>query len=330
MLIQQEKLKKANIELEGQTVALKKSELRLKSREEELKQANRTLEAHSLHLDRQRQSLDQKNRELEETKMMLENKARELTRSNSYKSEFLANMSHELRTPLNSIILLSGILADKGALNTDRSVKFARMINKSGKDLLNIIEEVLDLTRVSTGKMALSISRYKISDIVRIMKKIFEPVAVEKNLGFSITVMDGLPEVIETDPAKLERVLKNIISNAFKYTEKGHVALEVRRPGSSFNFSSVGLDPEKAVLFSITDTGEGIPDSMKTAVFDAFRQVDGSTARKHEGVGLGLSIANEFAGLLKGEIQLKSELGKGSCFTLCLPEVWPEPITVFR
>ncbi len=303
LTVQQNSLQAVNRELETQTRALRESEARLMAREEELKKANESLKIHSLNL--------------EATKAVLETKASELAESNRYKTEFLANMSHELRTPLNSIILLSGILSEKLPGNgqdeksREKIHKFASVIQNSGKDLLNMIDEVLDLTRISAGAMAVTISRCRLSETAKIMRRLFDKTARDKQLAFTVHVDEGLPECIFSDQLRLEQILKNLLSNAFKYTGCGEVNLSIRRPPDG----SAGR-----VEFAVTDTGEGIPEDMLSAVFDAFKQVDGSISRKHGGAGLGLALAREFARLLQGDILLSSTLGQGSTFSLVLPE----------
>lgn len=313
---QQDKLKSANQELEDQARALKESEARLMAREEELNRANEALRLHTQNL--------------EETKAVVENKVEELAKSNRYKTEFLANMSHELRTPLNSIILLSGLLADKkmiGELDEKGMEKiktFATVINASGKDLLNLIDEVLDHTRISSGDMAVSLSQHSLVETAKVMKRLFEKTAQDKNIDFLIHMEGELPEVILTDPLRLERILKSLLSNAFKYTSNGQVILTIQRAEPAAIPDSMAKGGNPVIEFSVTDTGEGIPENMLASVFEAFKQVDGSITRKHGGAGLGLSLAREFARLLQGDILLSSVVGQGSTFRLYLPEEWTE------
>lgn len=312
---QQGKLKSANQELEEQARALKESEARLMAREEELNRANEALRLHTQNL--------------EETKAIVENKAEELAKSNRYKTEFLANMSHELRTPLNSIILLSGILSDRTIIGNmdengmEKIKTFATVINVSGKDLLNLIDEVLDLTRISSGDMVVSLSQHSLVEIAKVMKRSFEKTARDKNIEFHTQVDDDLPEFILTDPLRLERILKSLLSNAFKYTSNGQVKLTIQRATESDDIpDSMAKDTSQMIQFSVEDTGEGIPENMRGSVFEAFKQVDGSITRKHGGAGLGLALAREFARLLHGDILLSSVVGQGSTFRLYLPEEW--------
>lgn len=314
--INQEKLSRVNKELATQTWALKKSEARLMAREKEL-------ETHSRQLEEQKNVLDIKNKELIETKSILEIKAEELTRSNRYKSEFLANMSHELRTPLNSIILLSKLLSDKLADHPDsQHANFASIINTSGKELLNLIDEVLDLTRVTSGDMEVRPVAYEMRGIASVMAHWQKKYIFNTSVSFESRLGESLPDHIVTDPQKLERILKCIISNAFKYTDQGTVVMEIKRPSRETVLPIEGMPHDTTVEFSIRDTGQGIPPDMHNLVFEAFRQVDGSITRKHGGTGLGLSLAQEFARLLGGEITLMHSDSQGSAFSLFLPDVF--------
>ncbi|GAB6096044.1 hypothetical protein JCM14469_22970 [Desulfatiferula olefinivorans] len=321
---QQEQLSTANRDLAAQADALKQSETRLMAREKELEEANRELAAHTRRLEEQKRFLDQKNRELEDTKSILETKAEELTRSNRYKSEFLANMSHELRTPLNSIILLSRTLGDKLEKEPGSPlVKFADIINAAGRDLLNLIDDVLDLTKLSSGDMARNMIPYELRDVERVLKYWFGKVALEKNIDFDMVWTEPLPTIVYTDPTKLEKILKSLLSNAFKYTSRGRVSVTIRRPDPDRPLPVKTLNRERTVEFLITDTGEGIPEAMQSAIFDAFKQGDGSITRKHGGTGLGLSLAQEFARLLRGDIQLVHSDERGSAFRLLIPDGEP-------
>jgi signal transduction histidine kinase len=321
---QQEQLSTANRELADQAEALRQSETRLMARETELEDANRELAAHTRRLEDQKRFLDLKNRELEATQSILESKAEELTRSNRYKSEFLANMSHELRTPLNSIILLSQTLRDKlGREPGNPLVKFAEIINAAGRDLLSLIDDVLDLTKLSSGDMARTTNPYALRDIERVLKFWFGKIALEKNIAFDIVWTDPLPTTIFTDPTKLEKILKSLLSNAFKYTSTGRVSVEIRRPDPDSPLPDPSLRHDRTVEFLITDTGEGIPEAMKAVIFDAFKQGDGTITRKHGGTGLGLALAQEFARLLRGDIRLVRSDEGGSAFSLFIPDGEP-------
>ena len=322
---QQEALQQTNEELEEQTEALKASEVRLKDQQEELRQTNEELEAQAAILEEQKGDIEQKNDQLKESRRAVEEKARALEVSGRYKSEFLANMSHELRTPLNSILLLSGFLAENkdGRLEEDQ-LESARAIHSSGSELLALINEVLDLAKVESGKMELIIEDVGLEDFSVSMKREFQPLADEKGLDLNLHVAEGLLETIRTDRQKLNQILKNFFSNAFKFTMQGSVTLRVFRPGHELHHERIcadaRLDPEKTVCFSVVDTGSGILKEKQDQIFEAFQQADGSTSRKYGGTGLGLSISRELARLLGGRIGLESAPDKGSAFTLYLPE----------
>lgn len=293
---QHNELENLNAELEAQSQKLQASEEELRVQQEELQQTNGELE--------ERSSL------LEEKNLEIEKKAEELELTTRYKSEFLANMSHELRTPLNSILLLSRLLAenDEKNLNSDQ-VEYATVIQSSGNGLLGLIDEILDLSKIEAGKMDLDFARVSVRDITDDIRALFNQVAKEKNLEFKISVADDVPATIETDRMRLEQILKNLISNALKFTSKGSVELLVKaNPADS-----------KMLSFAVKDTGIGIPPEKQQLIFEAFQQADGSTKRKYGGTGLGLSISRELIKLLKGEMSLVSESGKGSEFILYLP-----------
>jgi len=249
----------------------------------------------------------------------LENKAGELALSSKYKSEFLANMSHELRTPLNSILLLSKLLAENAEKNlTQEQVEFAQVIHNSGSGLLQLINEILDLSKIESGKMEIDMKEISLQTICKNLTDLFAPLAREKNIDFAVKCNPDLTGMIKTDALRLEQVLKNFVSNGLKFTEKGTVELTMRKPDplrGEFGSSK----PENFIAFEVKDTGIGIPKEKHALVFDAFQQADGSTRRKYGGTGLGLSISREIARMLGGEIMLESEVGKGSSFTLILP-----------
>jgi len=229
-------------------------------------------------------------------------------------------MSHELRTPLNSILLLSKLISDNRDNNlTEKQIEFAKTIHSSGTDLLNLINEVLDLSKIESGKMELCLEDVSLQDIATFIRRGFETVAQNKGLVFSVVLDDHLPGKLITDRQRIEQILKNFLSNAFKFTQQGNISLNIGRP-VGMNLSQSGLNPDHAIAFSVSDTGIGIPSDKQQRVFEAFKQADGSTSRKYGGTGLGLSISLELARFLGGEIQLKSQEGKGSTFTLVLPE----------
>jgi CheY-like chemotaxis protein len=307
---QQEELRKANESLERQTEALIKSEANLQAQQEELRQTNEELEEQTRLLEKQKNSISSKNSELERTRREIEQKAEDLQITSRYKSEFLANMSHELRTPLNSILLLSKHLSNNKDGNlTEKQVECASTVHISGNELLNLINDVLDLAKVESGKMILEPEHTAIKDMVGAMESNFRPVAQNKGIEFDIQIAEGAPETILTDSQRLAQILKNLLSNAFKFTEKGSVTLEICYRDSAL-----------PVTFMVKDTGTGIPKDKLETVFQAFNQVDGSTNRKYGGTGLGLSISRELVRALGGTIEVSSTLGRGSVFTLSLPE----------
>ncbi|WP_317047947.1 response regulator [Pseudochryseolinea flava] len=300
---QHSELENLNSELEVQAEKLQASEEELKVQQEELKQANQELEERSRLLEERNQVITERNLEIQQ-------KADELTQSTRYKSEFLANMSHELRTPLNSILLLSRLMSENQDNNlTQDQIEYARVIQSSGNGLLALIDEILDLSKIEAGKMQLEYQSVAIRDLIANMKGLFEPVAREKGIAFNTEVGEGTPQFIETDQLRLEQILRNLFSNALKFTSHGFVSFEI-----SLNKKSRGY-----VCFVVRDTGIGIPKEKQALVFEAFQQADGSTRRKYGGTGLGLSISRELVKLLGGELLLKSEVDAGSEFTIVLP-----------
>ncbi|MBO1223397.1 MAG: response regulator [Candidatus Scalindua sediminis] len=322
----EEELRQTNEELEEHTKALKESESRLQTQQEELRQTNEELEEQSQRLEEQKKDTEKKNRELKIAQRLIEEKAREVELSSKYKSEFLANMSHELRTPLNSILLLSKLLADNNDGNlTEDDVESANAIHSSGTDLLELISDVLDLSKVEAGKIELHIEDMVLRDLCDTMKRSFQPLATEKGLGLNMDITDGLPAHVRTDRQRIEQIVKNFISNAFKFTKEGSVTLRISRPdgrqsNDEANLPESGFDPAKTISFSVIDTGVGIPEEKQKLIFEEFQQADGTTSRKYGGTGLGLSISKGLANLLGGEIRVESVQGKGSTFTLYLPE----------
>jgi CheY-like chemotaxis protein/CHASE3 domain sensor protein/putative methionine-R-sulfoxide reductase with GAF domain len=313
---QQEELKQANEGLHEKTELLEKSEAELKAQQEELQQANEELEEKANILE------DQKER-LQNAKMEVETKARELETTSKYKSEFLANMSHELRTPLNSILILSQLLSEnKNKSLGEKEVEFSKNIYNSGADLLNLINEILDLSKVESGKMELDIAETIISDIGADLEAVFSELTRSKSIDFTIQYHKNEFKTINTDPQRLQQILRNLLSNAVKFTDKkGKVTLSIDKinPGERI-FKNRKLEAAPEVFaFMVTDTGIGISQEKQSLIFEAFQQADGSTKRKYGGTGLGLSISRELASALGGEIQLTSEEGKGSTFTLYLP-----------
>jgi CheY-like chemotaxis protein/putative methionine-R-sulfoxide reductase with GAF domain len=295
---QQEELKASNEELEEQGRALLQSQTTLENQQAELEQTNVQLEEQTQMLEGQKESLLRAHRSLEIN-------AEELARANRYKSEFLANMSHELRTPLNSSLILSQILSEnKTGTLTQEQVQYARTIHSSNNDLLELINDILDLSKVEAGQVDVEAEPVSVAGVLEPLRQLFEPVAREKGLAFHVGVSSDAPAVFVTDAKRLQQVLKNLLSNAFKFTERGEVVLHVA--------SGAG----DRMVFSVRDTGIGIPEQQQGVIFEAFRQADGTTSRKYGGTGLGLSISRELARLLDGEIRVQSAAGLGSTFAL--------------
>jgi CheY-like chemotaxis protein/signal transduction histidine kinase len=310
------------------TQELEKSEEELKIQQEELKASNEEIGASNEELEEKTRALEEQNaqiqqqsKELAESKRLIEEKIEEVERASRYKSEFLANMSHELRTPLNSLLILAKLLAanEDGNL-TDEQVEEARIIHNGGLELLDLINDILDLSKVEAGKLRLTAEDVPLAGIVNRMQQQFAPVAKEKGVTFTVTMADNLPATLHTDAQRVEQVLKNLLSNAFKFTEQGSVMLGVRRPEETTEFQRTSLDYTRAIAFSVIDTGIGIEASKFRDIFEAFQQEDGSTERHYGGTGLGLTIARKFAHMLGGEIHINSIKGKGSAFTLVLPQ----------
>ncbi|MFY2561168.1 response regulator [Corallococcus terminator] len=298
---QQEELRASNEEIEEQSRVLRDSQSRLEQQQAELEQTNAQLETQTRLLERQRDSLTVAQSELTE-------KATELERTSRYKSEFLANMSHELRTPLNSSLILAKLLADNKTGNlTEEQVKFAQTITSAGNDLLALINDILDLSRIEAGKVEIEPEVVSVARFVENVSRSFHVLAREKQIGFSTKVDPASAESLETDPQRLGQVVRNLLANALKFTEKGEVSLHVS-PGGP------GL-----LSFSVRDTGIGIPTHLQGLIFEAFRQADGSTHRKYGGSGLGLSISRDLARLLGGDVSVVSEPGQGSTFTVTVP-----------
>ncbi len=325
--VQEEELRAANVELEAQAKSLERSQERLKTQQEELQATNAELEDKTQALSKQQVALEKRNKELLLAHAQLEQKAREVTLASKYKSEFLANMSHELRTPLNSILILARMLADNDVGNlSGEQTESARVIFKSGNDLLNLINDILDLSKVEAGKMELNLTRGSLTSLKNTLQQQFAHVAEEKGLEFEVILNDALPETILTDWQRVEQILKNLISNAIKFTGRGSVTVTIYRSQqtdelhSDLDLSGPTPDPAQTVAFSITDTGIGISTEQQDLIFEAFQQVDSSLSRQYTGTGLGLSISKSMATFLHGKIRLQSTPGQGSTFTLYLPE----------
>jgi CheY-like chemotaxis protein len=299
---QHEELRVSNEELEEQSRALRESQARLESQQAELEESNAQLEVQTTELERQKEELIHSRQEAE--------------RATRYKSEFLANMSHELRTPLNSTLILAKLLGEnKGGNLTEEQVRFARTIYDAGNDLLSLINDVLDLSKIEAGRVEVVAEETTPEQLAEAMQRTFAPMARDKKLEFGVDLRDP-PKTLFTDVGRLHQILKNLLSNALKFTSRGSVRLTIR-----------GVEKQR-VRFEVRDTGLGIPAEQQEVIFEAFRQADGSTSRSHGGTGLGLSISRDLAHLLGGEIRVESTPGEGSVFTLELPRTVDVDATV--
>jgi signal transduction histidine kinase/DNA-binding response OmpR family regulator/CHASE3 domain sensor protein len=298
---QHTELENLNSELEVQAEKLQASEEELRVQQEELKHANQELEERSRLLEDKNQLISERNADIQK-------KANELAKSARYKSEFLANMSHELRTPLNSILLLSRLMSENTSKNlTTDQIDYAKVIQSSGNGLLSLIDEILDLSKIEAGKMQLEYQEFSLQQFVQDLRNMFNPITNEKGIDFITEINPGVPVTLETDKLRLEQIIRNLVSNAIKFTSKGFIKLTVQQGKEGF------------IQFKVIDSGIGIPKDKHSLVFEAFQQADGSTRRKFGGTGLGLSISRELAKLLGGDIQLKSVVDEGSEFTLEIP-----------
>jgi len=295
----------------------------------ELGKTNEELEEKAELLAKQNSEVEQKNREIDQARLSLEDKAAQLALTSRYKSEFLANMSHELRTPLNSLLILSRLLAQnsEGTL-TDKQVEFAKTIHASGSDLLELINEILDLSKIESGMMDVDAVPVSLSDVQSYVERTFREVAGSKGLTFTANLDPHTIGSVITDQKRVQQVLKNLISNAIKFTEQGAVTLTIETATSGWSPGHSSLDRAASVVaFSVRDTGIGIAPDKHQVIFEAFQQADGTTSRKYGGTGLGLSISREIAKLLGGEIKLHSTVGQGSEFTLYLPSVYASTLS---
>jgi signal transduction histidine kinase/DNA-binding response OmpR family regulator/HAMP domain-containing protein len=304
----QNELKRSNAELEQQAESLKASEELLQSQQDKLQKANEELQEKAALLEDRNRDIETKNREIELARRGLEEKATQLALSSKYKSEFLANMSHELRTPLNSLLILSKLLLENEHGNlSEKQLEFARTIHTAGTDLLQLISDILDLSKIEAGKMEILPDLVDITDVQTYVTRTFDPIAADKGLRFEINADPQLPATFLTDEQRLEQILRNLLSNAFKFTEIGGVTL------------AIGQLRDEWISFAVSDTGVGIAPDKLQVIFEAFQQADGTTSRKYGGTGLGLSISRELARALGGEIHVSSTVGEGTTFTLILP-----------
>jgi len=294
----------------------------LQSQQEELQQTNLELEEKAKLLVLQNEEVARKNREVEQARQALEEKASQLALTSKYKSEFLANMSHELRTPLNSLLILANQLGENPDGNlSPKQVEFAKTIHGAGIDLLTLINDILDLSKIESGTVSIDLSDLPVTNLQDYIDRTFRHVAESKKLEFNIRLDSTLPKAIQTDTKRLQQVLKNLLSNAFKFTEHGEVLLEMFVAEAGWSTENQNLNNAGTVIgFSVRDTGIGIPPEKQQIIFEAFQQADGSTSRRFGGTGLGLAISREIARLLGGEIRLTSSVGEGSTFTLYLPQ----------
>ena len=313
---QQDELLIMNRELEQQADALRKSEAELQAQQEELRVTNEELEERTHAVEEQRDSIRLKNEELLRAQAEIQKKAADLEQASRYKSEFLANMSHELRTPLNSILILSQLMAANRDGNlSGKQIKSAEAVHSAGADLLKLINEILDLSRIEAGKIEINIERVELAGLEAELERIFGAAAEEKGISLDFSMSSGSASHIMTDGHRLQQILRNLLTNAVKFTDQGGVKFDIR--GGSGRWKNYRED--EYVVFSVKDSGIGIPENKQQAVFEAFQQADGSTVRKYGGTGLGLSISRDLAELLGGEITLDSREGEGSTFSLYLP-----------
>ncbi len=301
----------------------------LQTRQEELQNTNQELQEKARLLAKQNEEVERKNDEVEQARQQLEDKARQLALTSKYKSEFMANMSHELRTPLNSLLILSDQLSKNSDGNlTGKQTEFAKTIHSSGNDLLNLINDILDLTKIESGTVEVDLGELHLEDLARFVERTFRHVAESKNVAFQVELDDAVPPTMLTDAKRLQQIIKNLLSNAFKFTHRGEVRLTVQPVTGGWNPEHENLNRAQTVIaFEVTDTGIGISSDKQQIIFEAFQQADGSTSRKYGGTGLGLAISRELSRLLGGEIRLTSQPGSGSTFTLYVPQHYSPPRT---
>jgi signal transduction histidine kinase/DNA-binding response OmpR family regulator len=303
------------------TTELQARQTELTRKQQELHATNDELQEKAQLLENEKKQVEAKNLEIEMARRALEEKAEQLALTSKYKSEFLANMSHELRTPLNSLLILSKLLADNAQGNLlEKQVEFARTINSAGSDLLNLINDILDLSKIESGTVTIEVGDMPMQNLKQHMERTFRQLAADKGLDFNVKFDAKLPQTIRTDEKRLQQIVLNLLSNAFKFTSKGSVTLGVRCADSGWNPAHPVLrGVDRAIEIAVTDSGIGIPEDKQKLIFEAFQQADGTTSRKYGGTGLGLSISREIARMLGGELQVRSVPGEGSTFTLYVP-----------
>ncbi|MBA2635600.1 MAG: response regulator, partial [Sphingomonas sp.] len=303
------------------TQELQARQTELTTKQEELHATNEELQEKAQLLENEKKQVEAKNLEIEMARRAVEEKAEQLALTSKYKSEFLANMSHELRTPLNSLLILSKLLSDNPQRNlNDKQVEFAKTIHGAGSDLLSLINDILDLSKIESGTVTIEVGDMPMMSLKQHMERTFRQLAADKGLDFNVNFDPKLPEAISTDEKRLQQIVLNLLSNAFKFTAHGGVTLDVSCATSGWSANHPALrNAETAIEIAVTDTGIGIPEDKQKLIFEAFQQADGTTSRKYGGTGLGLSISREIARLLGGELQVRSKPGEGSTFTLFVP-----------
>jgi CheY-like chemotaxis protein/signal transduction histidine kinase/HAMP domain-containing protein len=322
----------ATMQTEGLLTQSQQLATELQTRQRELQQTNEQLEQKAQQLAERNVEVERKNQEIEQARRAVEEKATELALTSKYKSEFLANMSHELRTPLNSILILGQQLMDNGEGNlTPKQVEFGRTIHGAGTDLLNLISDILDLSKIESGTVSVEAEEILFANLIDMVARPFRHEAESRGLSFDIDAASNLGRSIVTDSKRLQQVLKNLLSNAFKFTDQGGVQLAIATVAEGWTADHPSLSHASSVIaFEVSDTGIGIPAEKQKIIFEAFQQADASTSRKYGGTGLGLAISRELASLLGGEIQLRSKPGAGSTFTLYLPDKYAGPLGLQR